>query len=181
MDSCGLSAVPDILTPALPSLVGTLIGGAVTLLATCMTARRQNKLEDKRLDASREDEGRRFERDNLVGLQEAVQRGMRATGKCCLQMDKLATEGEEWADWIVDPADSEMQRQSLEDILLLSCRIDDAELAKALSLFRQKVHNVTFGSRTRTQLYDSMKELSDAHDAVMEVISEKLKDCVKGR
>lgn len=81
----------------------------------------------------------------------------------------------------VDPADSEMQRQSLGDILLFSCRIDDAELAKALSLFRQKAHNVTFGSRTRTQLYDSMKGLSDARGAVMEVISEKLKDCVKGR
>ena len=181
MDSCSLSAVLDTLTPALPSLVGTLIGGAVTLLAACRTARHQNKLEDKRLDASREDEWRRFERDNLVGLQEAVQCGMRATGKCCLQMDKLATEGKEWADWIVDPADSEMQRQSLEDILLLSCRIDDVELVKALSLFRQKAHNVTSDSRTRTQLFDSMRELSDAYDAAMEVISEKLKDCVRGR
>ena len=181
MDSCSLSAVLDTLTPALPSLVGTLIGGAVTLLAACMTARHQNKLEDKRLDASREDEWRRFERDNLVELQEAVQCGMRATGKCCLQMDKLATEGKEWADWIVDPADSEMQRQSLEDILLLSCRIDDVELVKALSLFRQKAHNVTSDSRTRTQLFDSMRELSDAYDAAMEVISEKLKDCVRGR
>ena len=120
LDSCSLSAVLDTLTPALPSLLGTLIGGAVTLFATYMTARYQNKLEDKRLDASREDEWRRFERDNLVGLQEAVQRGMRATGKCCLQMDKLATEGKEWAECIVDPVDSEMQRQSLEDILLLS-------------------------------------------------------------
>lgn len=72
MDSCSLSAVLDALIPALPSLLGTLIGGAVTLLATCMTARHQNKLEDKRLDASREDEWRRFERDNLVGLQEAA-------------------------------------------------------------------------------------------------------------
>ena len=179
MDSCSLSAVLDTLTPALPSLVGTLIGGAVTLLAACMTARHQNKLEDKRLDASREDEWRRFERDNLVGLQEAVQCGMRATGKCCLQMDKLATEGKEWADWIVDPADSEMQRQSLEDILLLSCRIDDVELVKALSLFRQKAHNVTSDSRTRTQLFDSMRELSDAYDAAMEVISEKLKSPVR--
>ena len=60
MDSCSLSAVLDTLTPALPSLVGTLIGGAVTLLAACMTARHQNKLEDKRLDASREDEWRRL-------------------------------------------------------------------------------------------------------------------------
>ena len=82
------------------------------------------------------------------------------------------------ADWIVDPADSEMQRQSLEDILLLSCRIDDVELVKALSLFRQKAHNVTSDSRTRTQLFDSMRELSDAYDAAMEVISEKLKDCL---
>ncbi len=135
------------LDPSAPVACRHAYRWAVTLLATCMTARHQNKLEDKRLDASREDEWRRFERDNLVGLQEAVQRGMRATGKCCLQMDKLATEGKEWADWIVDPADSEMQRQSLEDILLLSCRIDDADLAKALSLFRQKAHNVTFGSR----------------------------------
>lgn len=181
MDSCSLSVVLDTLTPALPSLLGTLIGGAVTLLATYMTARHQNKLEDKRLAASREDEWRRFERGNLVGLQEAVQRGMRATGKCYLQMDKLATEGKEWADWIVDPADSEMQRQSMEDILLLSCRVDDSDLVKALSLFRQKTHDVTFDSRTRTQLFDSMGELSDAYDAVMEVISEKLKDCAKGR
>lgn len=96
-------------------------------------------------------------------------------------MDELAAEGKEWADWIVDSADSEMQRQSLEDILLLSCRVDDVELAKALSLFRQKAHDVTFGSRARTQLFDSMRELSDTNDAVMEVISEKLKDCVKGR
>ncbi|WP_296059672.1 hypothetical protein [uncultured Ellagibacter sp.] len=84
MGSCSLSAVLDVLIPALPSLLGTLIGGAVTLFATYMTARHQNKLENKRLDASREDEWWRFERDNLVGLQEAVQRGMRATGKCCL-------------------------------------------------------------------------------------------------
>lgn len=74
-----------------------------------------------------------------------------------------------------------MQRQSLEDILLLSCRIGDVELVKALSLFRQKAHSVTFGSRTRTQLFDSMRELSDAYDASMEVISEKLKDCIRGR
>lgn len=106
---------------------------------------------------------------------------MRATGECCLQVDKLATEGKEWADWIVGPADSEMQRWSLEDILLLSCRVDDADLAKPLSLFRQKAHDVTFGSRTRTQPFDSMRELSDAYDAIMEVISEKLKDCIKGR
>ena len=84
LDSCSLSAVLDTLTPALPSLLGTLIGGAVTLFATYMTARYQNKLEDKRLAASREDERKRFERDSLVRLQEAVQRGMRATGKCYL-------------------------------------------------------------------------------------------------
>lgn len=65
--------------------------------------------------------------------------------------------------------------------LLLSCRVDDAELVKALSLFRQKAHDVTFSSRTHTQLFDSMRELSVAYDAVMEVIGEKLKGCVKGR
>lgn len=53
-----------------------------------------------------------------------------------------------------------MQRQSLEGILLLSCRVDDAELAKALSLFRQKAHDVTFDSRSRTHLFDSMREFS---------------------
>ena len=181
MDSCSLSAFLDALTSVLPSLLGALVGGAITLFATCMTARYQNKLEDKRLAASREDEWRRFECDNLVRLQEAVQHGMRATGKCCLQMDKLAAEGKEWAEWIINPADSEMQRQSLEDILLLSCRFDDAELVKSLSLFRQKAYGVTFDSKTRTQLLDSMRELSDAYDAAMKAISEKLKDCVKGR
>ena len=106
---------------------------------------------------------------------------MRATGKCCLQMDKLATEGKEWAECIVDPVDSEMQRQSLEDILLLSCRIDDAELVKLLSLFRGKAHGVTLDSRTCSQLFDSMRELFEAYDAVMEVINEKLIGCVEGR
>lgn len=95
-------------------------------------------------------------------------------------MDKLVAEGKEWANWTVDPLGSEMQRQSLEDILLLSCRVDDAELVKALSLFCQKAHDVTFSSRAHTQLFDSMRELSDAYDAVMEVIGEKLKGCVKG-
>ena len=181
LDSCSLSAVLDTLTPALPSLLGTLIGGAVTLFATYMTARYQNKLEDKRLAASREDERKRFERDSLVMLQEAVQRGMRATGKCYLQMTKLAAEGKEWAEWIIDSADLEMQRQAMEDILLLSWRADDAELVKLLSLFREKAHGVTLDSRTCSQLFDSMRELFEAYDAVMEVINEKLIGCVEGR
>lgn len=81
----------------------------------------------------------------------------------------------------------ERQRKHEEEVTRCRTELEhaekDAEFGRAINdmLASQKAHNVTFGSRTCTQLFDSMRELSDAYDAVMEVVSEKLKDCVKGR
>lgn len=46
-----------------PSLVGTLVGGGVTLLATRMTIKHQNDLEDKKRKAALDDDRRRYERE----------------------------------------------------------------------------------------------------------------------
>lgn len=47
-DESILVSILDSVASMLPSLVGTLIGGGVTLLATRMTIRHQNELEDKK-------------------------------------------------------------------------------------------------------------------------------------
>lgn len=94
MDESTLVALLGIAAPMLPSLVGTLIGGGVTLLATRMTIRHQNDLEDKKRKAALDGDRRRYERENLTRLQEAIQRSMRATAKCYAQMLKHAEAGE---------------------------------------------------------------------------------------
>lgn len=132
-----------------PSLVGTLVGGGVTLLATRMTIKHQNDLEDKKRKAALDDDRRRYERENLTRLQEAIQRSMRASAKCYGQMIKHAEAGRSWNEWIVDHDDSEAQRQSLEDILLLTARLSGNELNDALTMFREKTRCVTLESLAR--------------------------------
>ena len=120
MDESSFATIFGAIAPMLPSLVGTLVGGGVTLLATRMTIKHQNDLEDKKRRAALDDDRRRYERENLTRLQEAVQRSMRATAKCYLQLLKLARSGRGADEWIVDHDDSEALRRSLEDILLLT-------------------------------------------------------------
>lgn len=133
-----------------------------------------------RLEAAREDEWRRFRRDNLIRLQEAVQHAMRATGKCYFHMLKLAEEGKQWHEWIVDPADSGCQRKALEEVLLLSYRIDDTDLIKKLTDFRNSVHVAMLDSQNAAQLTVAVEELNRCYDKLMEMAGKKISECVKG-
>lgn len=123
----------------LPSLVGTLVGGGVTLLVTHMTIKHQNELEDKKRKAALDDDRRRYERGNLTRLQEAMQHSARITAKRCTQLLKLARAGKSGSGWIVNHDDSEAQRQSLEDILLLTARLAGNELDDAIRLSARKL------------------------------------------
>lgn len=78
VDESILVSILDSVASMLPSLVGTLIGGGVTLLAARMTIRHQNELEDKKRRLTLEDDWRQYERENLTRLQETIQHSMRA-------------------------------------------------------------------------------------------------------
>lgn len=149
MDKFAFATIFDAVAPMPPSLVGTLVGGGVALIATRMTIKHQNDLEDKKRKAALDDDRRRYERENLTRLQEAIQRSMRASAKCYGQMIKHAEAGRSWNEWIVDHDDSEAQRQSLEDILLLTARLSGNELNDALTMFREKTRCVTLESLAR--------------------------------
>lgn len=90
VDESILVSILDSVASMLPSLVGTLIGGGVTLLATRMTIRHQNELEDKKRRLTLEDDWRQYERENLTRLQETIQHSMRANAKCYSQMLEYA-------------------------------------------------------------------------------------------
>lgn len=164
----------------LPSLLGTLIGGCITLIATRMTIAHQNELEDKKRRSALEDDWRLYERDNLARLQEAVQHSMRATSKCYNQMLKHADAGRRWSEWIVDPDDTENQRRYLEDILLLSARLSGSELSDAMTLYREKARCVTFKSQSKPQLNTAMSELLEQYNVCMALVGERLRRCVGG-
>lgn len=180
MDASGIPSICEFLTAVLPSLLGTLIGGGITLVSTRMTSKHQMDLEDKRERAAREDDNRRFKLDCLIRLQEAVQRCMRSTWKCCQQMLTFSKEGRQWQDWIVDSDIDEKQRQMLEDIHLLSCRIDDCGVLDSIGAFREGVYAVTVESRDAEQLTAAMNNLSEKYDVTMELLSEAIKTCIKG-
>lgn len=91
-DESILVSILDSVASMLPSLVGTLIGGGVTLLATRMTIRHQNELEDKKRRLTLEDDWRQYERENLTRLQETIQHSMRASAKCYSQMLEYAAD-----------------------------------------------------------------------------------------
>ena len=180
MNMLASSAVFDVVAPMLPSLLGTLVGGGVTILATCMTIGHQNELEEKKRRAVLDDDRRRYERESLTRLQEAIQRSMRATAICCVQMAKHAEAGRSWNEWIVNDEDSEAQRQSLEDILLLTARLSGNELNDAMTAFREKTRRVTLESRNEAQLTAAICDLTKHYEACMALVGERLRKCIGG-
>lgn len=180
MDESILITILDSVAAMIPSLAGTLIGGGVTLLATHMTIKHQNKLEDKKRRSRLEDDWRLYERENLTRLQEAIQHSMRANAKCYGQMLKQAAAGRSSSEWIVDDDDSEAQRQFLEDILLLGARLPGNEMNEAMTLYREKTRHVTLESRNESQLNAAMNELLEQYDTCMALVGERLRACVGG-
>ena len=180
MDVCCLAVLLDKVSPVATTLLGALIGAGTSLLVQRKAAKHQSELEEMRLEAAREDERRRFQRDNLIRLQEEVQHAMRATGKCYWRMLKLANEGKQWKEWIVDHADIECQRKALEEVLLLSYRIDDVDLVKELTDFRSSVNAAMLESQNAAQLTNAVNELTSCYDGLMATIRDKLSECVKG-
>lgn len=168
----------SILVSTLSSLVGTLIGGGVTLLATHMTIRHQNELEDMKRKLTLEDDWRRYERENLTRLQEAIQHSMRANANCYAQMLKHAAAGRKTIERLIDDDDSEAQRQYLEDILLLSARLPGNELNDAMIMYREKTRRMTLESQNESQLNAAMKELIKQYDLCMALVGEKLRRCI---
>ena len=159
----------SILVSMLSSLVGTLIGGGVTLLATHMTIRHQNELEDMK---------RKLTLENLTRLQEAIQHSMRANAKCYAQMLKHAATGRKSTEWLIDDDDSEAQRQYLEDILLLSARLPGNGLNDAMIMYREKTRRMTLESQNESQLNAAMNELIKQYDVCMALVGEKLRRCI---
>lgn len=180
MDEFSLTSILNSVISMLPSLVGTLIGGGVTLLATRMTIRHQNELEDKKRRLTLEDDWRQYERENLTRLQEAIQHSMVANTKCYVQMLKHAKAGKSSSEWIVDDDDSEAQRQFLEDILLLSARLPGNDLNDAMTLYREKTRRVTLESQSESQLNAAMNELINQYDVCMSLVCKRLRRCVGG-
>mgnify|MGYP004578956849 FL=1 len=162
----------------LSSLVGTIIGGGVTLLATHMTIKHQNELEDTKRRLTLEDDWRQYERENLTRLQEAIQNSMRANAKCYNQMLKHAAAGRKSIEWLIDDDDSETQRQYLEDILLLSARLPGNGLNDAMTMYREKTRRMTLESQNEPQLNAAMNELIKQYDLCMALVGETLRRCI---
>lgn len=180
VDESILVSILDSVASMLPSLVGTLIGGGVTLLATRMTIRHQNELEDKKRRLTLEDDWRQYERENLTRLQETIQHSMRANFKCYTQMLEYAATGRNYIEWIIDDNDSEAQRHYLEDILLLSARLPGNDLNDAMTLYREKTHRVMHESHSESRLNAAMNELLIQYAACMALVGERLRRCVGG-
>lgn len=180
LDESIIASILNSVAPALPSLLGTLIGGGVTLVATRMTISHQNELEGKKRRSALENDWRLYERENLTLLQEAVQHSMRATSKCYTQMLKHADARKMWSEWIVDPDGSEDQRRYLEDVFLLSARLPGIELNDSIILYREKTRRVTLESYSESQLNAAMNNLLKQYDVCMALVGKRLRRCVSG-
>lgn len=180
LDDSVLVSIFNSFASILPSLLGTLIGGGVTLIATRMTISHQNELEEKKRRIALENDWRLYQRENLIRLQEAVQHSIRATWKSYSQMLKHADAGTKWSEWIVDSDVDENQRQYLEEILLLSARLPETELNDAMALYREKTRCVTVESHSESQLKAAMNDLLEQYEVCMALLSERLRRCIGG-
>ena len=83
-------------------------------------------------------------------------------------------------DWIVDSDIDEKHRQLMEDIHLLSYRVNEHRLRKAIDAFCESVYAVTVDSCDAEQLASAMNDLSQKYDVAMVLLGETIGACVKG-
>lgn len=68
----------------------------------------------------------------------------------------------------------------MEDIHLLSYRVNEHRLHKAIDAFRESVYAVTVDSCDAEQLASAMDDLSQKYDVTMALLGEAIGVCVKG-
>lgn len=171
----------EVVIDCLPTLLGAVVGGGVTLLATCMSIKKELNIRDKEIRTHREEEDRQFRLDVLIKLQDAIQESARVASEIWIKMNEMADKGFGPEEWYVDNADSMALQMALQEVLLYSYRIDDACLFGDVNDFRDMLHRVLYKSRTVNDLEYGMNRFLDAHAALLKATSEKIRGCAFGR
>lgn len=141
-----LSQVVEFVIESLPQLVGTFVGGILSLIGVAATNRHARKLAKISRDEERSRSQEEFQLDNLLQLQEAVQDLGRSTGQVFFELIQQQKSGVVDGYGIVDNELSERLREHRARVKLLSARCAFEPVRAALSDLLNKSHDIALSS-----------------------------------
>ena len=81
---------------ALWGLIGTVVGALASVGTTWLTTRTSHRLQIERTKDEREERLRTFQRETILGLQDALHEGLRQTTHAYIRDQEAHSKGQDW-------------------------------------------------------------------------------------
>lgn len=155
-------------------LLGTLIGGLVSIGTTFLSNRHARSLQTSADAIVREERAREFQRDNLLKCQEQMQATARLTGKANYEDTMAFRAGKPWKEiYLSEPLNSDLADCARRFSALVE-RVADDELRTALKAIGMEM-TMVINSGSPVEADAALKRAIDAYQLTMVQLGEVLR------
>ena len=160
---------------AIWGFIGTLVGAGVSIGTTFISAWKDKTLQEQRHTFDREEKARAFQRDNLLKLQDLLQKEIRFMGKVHFSDLKASKETSEWRRSLLsDDLDNEISINNRNLVITIE-RISNDELRNEIKDFRNQV-SIGMFSKTMEESENRLHDASNTFIDLMEKVGIELRN-----
>ena len=156
------------------ALVGTVIGGGVSILTTLITNRTAHVIQSAKIREEVAEKARQFQRVTLIELQEALLVHTRLVARAHLEDLAAFRRSGSWQKNLLDDDLNESLRASNQKLAMLLERLASDELRRDLKVFRGLLTAATI-SETEDQAVQSFENASARLEDINQRIGEALR------
>lgn len=154
---------------AIWGLLGTIVGGLVSIATTWLTTKTSYLLQQEKTVEERAELARSFQRQTLLDLQEAIHDALRLLTRAYLEDCDAQSESTEWGRGMLSEEVNEGVRLAQRRVSILIERVADTDLRTQVKVLMSQVPKVLL-SRREDEARHYLHGISDEANRVLEGI-----------
>ncbi len=160
---------------AIWGLIGTLVGAGVSLTVSFISVWKENVLQEKRYQFEREEKARAFQRENLLLVQDLIQKSMRLMCRVHLSdLDSFKRTGV-WGKSLLSEELDEEVASNHRELAIITERISNDGLRKEIKELRGQISLSILSSNSDKEAEANQDKATDQFLKLMENIGKELR------
>jgi hypothetical protein len=151
---------------ALWGLLGTLVGAGVSIGTSLIGVWKERRLQEKQYSFEREERARTFQRENLLKIQDLLQKSIRLMGQAHFSDMNVFSETGDWGNSLLDDELDEAISINNRELVITIERISNDDLRALIKDFR---NHVSLGLLAKS-MKESENKLHEASDLFMKLM-----------
>lgn len=165
----------DVLLNAVPTIIGAVIGAAVSLVSIFLTFRSNRKLSIEEHERKRAEQWEDYQFQTYFQLQEQGNLLVRATAVVYLQLKEKFANGADFKSALASDEDAEALRQCAATFHMYESRVEDDGLRRICESLRSASTEIAYKVSDGQMLERNMDLLVDRYDLFVNDIGKRLR------